>query len=93
MKSNIYLIVRSLIQGLYRGSLFTFCLWSLIIIYSYLSNPYLLSTIFNGVLNYKIDTFERLSSMGDRLLMTYIAVILIAILLSAVDNFVVKRNR
>lgn len=93
MKSNIYLIIRSLIQGLYNGSLFTFCLWSLIIIYSYLSNPYLLSTIFNGVLNYKIDTFEMLSSMGDRLLMAYIAVTLIAILLSAADNFVVKRNR
>lgn len=79
-------------QGLYRGTIFSFCSWVLIVIYSYLSNPYLLSTMFNGVANYKIEIFDRLTSMGDRLSMTYIAMTSIAILLAIVDNFIVKRK-
>ena len=93
MKSNIYLLIKSLIQGFYKGSVLTFCLWSLVILYSYLSNPYLLSTTFNGVINYKVETLERLTSMGDRLLMTYITVTLITMLFSAFDNFIVRKNR
>lgn len=93
MKSNLYLIIKSLIQGLYRGTIFSFCSWILIVMYSYLSNPYLLSTIFNGIVTYKVDIFDRLTSMGDRLSVAYIAVTSLAILLAIVDNFIVKRNK
>jgi len=93
MKSNIYLLIKSLIQGFYKGSILTFCLWSIIISYSHLSNPYLLSIIFNGVINYKIETFNILTSMGNKLLTSYIVVTLITMLLSAVDNFIVRKNK
>lgn len=92
MKSTAYLITKSIIQGLYKGTLFFSSIYFISLISSFLNMPYFYVKALNETLSYNSNSMDFLSNLNSRLIYGYIITVIVSITLIAAKNFIERKK-
>lgn len=93
MNSLKYTITKSLIQGLYKGTLFSASIYIIFLTSNFLSGNSILVSSIIGSLSLDRHSMVVLSKLSDSMLYGYLIVILISVLLSLVSNLTDRKNK
>jgi hypothetical protein len=92
MKSILYVIIKSIIQGVYKGTLFFTSIYLLSLLSSFFNLPYFYVKALNETFSYNSNSIEFLSNLNSRLIYGYIITLLISISLITVKNIIERKK-
>jgi len=92
MKSLVYILIKSVIQGLYKGTLFFTAIFILFMTSTFFSGNYFLITSLSDIFNFNAKAMSNLSSLNSRVFVFYITTVLISILLVIAKNILERKG-
>lgn len=92
MNITVFIILKSLLQGIYKGTIFSAAAWYLQSTYHCLSNPYFASEAISGFLQFNSKILYSMISSGSMLAKLFFIILAISIASCLINNTIKNKK-
>ncbi|HHQ6553294.1 TPA: hypothetical protein ACSTJZ_003188 [Serratia fonticola] len=92
MKNLIYIVIKSIIQGLYKGTLFFSALFSLVLLSAFFSRNYFFISALGNAFNFNNEFRDYLLNINFRMWIFYWAIVIVSMILVTIKNIIERKK-